>query len=82
MAAVRNRGEGWKLTQLEAATRLKVTQPRLNDLLRGHFNKFSLDGLVELAARAGIKVKVSWSAAPGRRLSASPGGRQHKRQVA
>jgi predicted XRE-type DNA-binding protein len=32
---VRGAVEGWKLTQVQAAARLGVTQPRLNDLLRG-----------------------------------------------
>ena len=40
--------------QIEAARRLGVTQPRLNDLLRGRVGKFSLDALVALAARAGL----------------------------
>lgn len=42
------------MTQAESARRLGVTQPRLNDLLRGRVGKFSLDGLVALAARAGL----------------------------
>jgi predicted XRE-type DNA-binding protein len=33
-------------------------QPRLNDLLRGRVNKFSLDALVALAARAGLAVHL------------------------
>jgi hypothetical protein len=35
---------------------IHVTQPRLNDLLRGRVGKFSLDALVALAARAGLAV--------------------------
>lgn len=45
-------------TQKEAASRLGVTQPRLNDLLRGKIDKFSLDALVLLAARAGLAVQL------------------------
>ena len=48
----------WDVTQIEAARRLGVTQPRLNDLLRGRIGKFSLDALVELAARAGLAVHL------------------------
>jgi predicted XRE-type DNA-binding protein len=48
----------WGLTQSEAARRLGVTQPRLNDLLRGRIGKFSLDALVALAARAGLAVNL------------------------
>jgi len=44
----------WHKTQIEAARRLGVTQPRLNDLLRGRVGKFSLDTLVALAARASL----------------------------
>ena len=50
--------EGWKLTQAEAAKRLGVTQPRLNDLLRGRIEKFSLDALFDLSTRAKCQVQV------------------------
>lgn len=55
---VRNAVEGWGLTQAEAARRLGVTQPRLNDLLRGRVGRFSLDALVGLAERAGLSVRL------------------------
>jgi predicted XRE-type DNA-binding protein len=45
-------------TQREVAKRLGITQPRLNDLLRGRISKFSLDALVILARRAGLRVKM------------------------
>jgi predicted XRE-type DNA-binding protein len=48
----------WGVSQTEAAKRLGVTQPRLNDLLRGRIGKFSLDALVALAARAGLAVHL------------------------
>jgi predicted XRE-type DNA-binding protein len=48
----------WQVTQVDAARRLGVTQPRLNDLLRGRVGKFSLDALVALAARAGLAVHL------------------------
>ena len=48
----------WKLTQAEAARRLQITQPRLNDLLRGRIAKFSLDALVDIAERADIQVRL------------------------
>lgn len=56
--AVRQIIEGWQLTQAEAARRLGVTQPRLNDLLRGRVSRFSLDALVGLADRAGLAVHM------------------------
>jgi predicted XRE-type DNA-binding protein len=46
------------LTQKEAAKRLGLTQPRLNDLLRGKIAKFSLDALVNILARAGRQVAL------------------------
>jgi predicted XRE-type DNA-binding protein len=48
---------GW--TQAEAAKRCGVTQPRINDLLRGKIARFSLDALVNIAAALGRKVRVS-----------------------
>ena len=45
-------------TQARAARRLGITQPRLNDLLQGKINKFSLDTLLTLGTRAGLKVKI------------------------
>jgi predicted XRE-type DNA-binding protein len=48
----------WGVTQAAAAKRLGLTQPRLNDLLRGRINKFSLDALINLASRAGHTVRV------------------------
>ena len=58
MVAVQEAVTGWGLTQVEAARRLDVTQPRLNDLLRGHIGRFSLDALIVLAERAGLSVRV------------------------
>ena len=58
MAAVQEAVVGWGLTQAEAARRLDVTQPRLNDLLRGRIGRFSLDALILLAERAGLSVHV------------------------
>lgn len=58
MIAVERAVTEWRLTQVEAARRLDVTQPRLNDLLRGRIGKFSLDALIPLAGRAGLSVQV------------------------
>ncbi len=46
------------LTQLQAAKRLGITQPRLNDLLRGKIDKFSVDALVNMLTKAGRRVSV------------------------
>jgi predicted XRE-type DNA-binding protein len=55
------REAGW--TQAEAAAQCGVTQPRINDLLRGRISKFSLDALVNIAAKLGRRVTVSLDAA-------------------
>jgi predicted XRE-type DNA-binding protein len=47
---------GW--TQVEAAQRCGVTQPRINDLLRGRVSRFSLDALVNIATAIGRRVRV------------------------
>ena len=52
---------GW--TQAEAAERCNVTQPRINDLLRGRISRFSLDALVNIAAALGRRVHVELEAA-------------------
>ncbi len=52
---------GW--TQAEAAKRCGVTQPRMNDLLRGRISRFSLDALVNIASALGQKVKIRLEAA-------------------
>ncbi len=48
---------GW--TQAEAAKCCGITQPRMNDLLRGRISRFSIDALVNIAAALGRKVRVS-----------------------
>jgi predicted XRE-type DNA-binding protein len=58
MIAIRDVVDKWDVTQTEAAKRLGITQPRLNDLVRGRIDKFSLDALMNLAARAGLSVRV------------------------
>jgi predicted XRE-type DNA-binding protein len=55
------RKKGW--TQVEAAKRCGVTQPRINDLLRGRVSRFSLDALVNIATAIGYRVTVDVKAA-------------------
>ena len=50
-------------TQAEAAKRCGVTQPRINDLLRGKVSRFSLDALVNIATAIGRRVHVELEAA-------------------
>ncbi len=44
------------LTQTAAAELLKVTQPRISDLVRGKLDRFSVDSLIEILGHAGAKV--------------------------
>jgi predicted XRE-type DNA-binding protein len=46
------------MTQARAAACLGLTQPRLNALLKGKIDQFSLNALVNAAARAGLQVNV------------------------
>ncbi|MGI9170020.1 MAG: helix-turn-helix domain-containing protein [Caulobacteraceae bacterium] len=45
-------------TQTAAAAHCGVTQPRINDLLRGRVSRFSLDALVNIATALGRRVHV------------------------
>ena len=58
MIAVQRHVAASGLTQAQAAKKLGLTQPRLNDLLRARIDKFSLDALVNMLARAGKQVSV------------------------
>ena len=49
-------------TQAEAAQVLGISQSRVSDLIRGKFEKFSLDMLITLATRAGKKVELKMAA--------------------
>ncbi len=46
-------------TQSEAAKMFGVTQPRLNQLLKGKIQLFSVDALVNMLASAGMRVTVT-----------------------
>lgn len=50
------------MTQAQAAGILGVTQARVSDLKRGKINRFSMDLLVRLASRAGLKPKLKIAA--------------------
>ena len=52
---------GWK--QVDAAHHCGITQPRLNDMLRGRISRFSLDALVNIAAAIGQRVHIELEAA-------------------
>ena len=58
MIALRIYIEKHGLTQATAARQLKVTQPRISDLMRGKINQFSLDTLVNMLTDAGLVVDL------------------------
>ena len=46
------------LTQKQAADLMGVTQPRISDLVRGKIGLFSVDALIGMLSRAGLRVEV------------------------
>jgi predicted XRE-type DNA-binding protein len=66
MFTIRKLIQDRQLTQAKAAKLFGVTQPRISDLVRGRIELFSIDSLVDMLARAGIKVDVTLSPMPER----------------
>jgi predicted XRE-type DNA-binding protein len=58
MARARKLIEKRGLTQAAAAQLFGVTQPRVSDLVRGKIELFSIDGLVDMLARARCRVSL------------------------
>lgn len=50
------------LTQVAAAERLGISQSRVSDLVRGKWEKFSLEMLITLESRLGRKVSLKLAA--------------------
>jgi len=46
------------LNQGDAAKVFGITQPRVSDLMRGKINLFGIDALVNMAAKAGLRVEL------------------------
>lgn len=55
---IRERVKAWDLSPEEVTTRLRLTRPRLNDLLQCNTGEFSLDALVAIATAAGLAQHV------------------------
>jgi predicted XRE-type DNA-binding protein len=47
------------LTQTAAARLFGVSQPRVSDLVRGRIDLFSIDALVTMLAKSGVRVAVT-----------------------
>lgn len=48
-----------RLPQVRAAKLLGVSQPRVSDLVRRRLHRFSIDALVDMLARAGVRVHIT-----------------------
>jgi predicted XRE-type DNA-binding protein len=55
-----------RLKQREVARLLRVSQPRVSDLLRGRIDLFSSDALIDMLARLGVRVRITIKPARGR----------------
>ena len=62
MADLRKLIKAKKLTQAKAAEILGVSQSRVSDLIRGKWEKFSLEMLITLATKAGMHITLKRAA--------------------
>ena len=62
MAGLRKFIKAKKLTPAKEAEILGVSQSRVSDLIRGKWEKFSLEMLITLATRAGMRVSLRTAA--------------------
>lgn len=62
MADLRQFIKNKKLTQAKAAEILGVSQSRVSDLIRGKWEKFSLEMLISLATKASMRISIKRAA--------------------
>jgi predicted XRE-type DNA-binding protein len=62
MADLRKFIKAKRLTQAKAAEILGVSQSRVSDLIRGKWERFSLEMLITLATKAGMRVTLKRAA--------------------
>jgi predicted XRE-type DNA-binding protein len=62
MADIRKIIKARKLTQAKASEILGISQSRVSDLVRGKWERFSLEMLITLATRAGIHISLKKAA--------------------
>ncbi|MEN0108378.1 MAG: XRE family transcriptional regulator [Pseudomonas sp.] len=53
---------GWEVSRKEAAERLQLTQRRVDDLLKGKIERFTLPELVQMAVHANVPIAATISA--------------------
>lgn len=58
MLAVQDRIRESGASQRDAAKLVGVTQPRVSDLMRGRIDLFSVESLVDMLVRLGMKIEV------------------------
>ena len=59
MARLRKVIDDKKMTQAAAARLFGVSQPRVSDLVRGRIELFSIDSLVNMLAKAGLRATLT-----------------------
>ncbi len=57
------------LTQSEAAKIMRVSQPRVSDLLRGRLDLFSTDALIDMLARLGVSIRLAFASSKSRKVA-------------
>lgn len=62
MVALKKFIDSKKMTQIEAAEILGISQSRVSDLIRGKWEKFSLEMLIILATKAGMRIRLNRAA--------------------
>ena len=62
MIAISEHIEEMGLTQVEAARKLHITQPRVSSLTKGKIEEFRLDTLINIAHRLGLHVTMQIAA--------------------
>ena len=62
MADLRKFIKAKRLTQAKAAEILGVSQSRVSDLIRGKWERFSLEMLITLATKAGMRITLKRAA--------------------
>jgi predicted XRE-type DNA-binding protein len=48
---------------------MRVSQPRVSDLLRGRIDLFSTDALIDMLARLGVSVRLSFGVSRTREVA-------------
>ena len=63
MVEIARRIKSMGITQAQAAKTMGVSQPRVSDLVNGKIDRFTIDMLVTMLSRIGVKVEVKLKAA-------------------